>query len=47
MVDIDIDRARFRTDLLPTAGDMVSGTIWLQSHLSDNSDNAVSGIGYA
>ena len=47
MVDIYIDRARFRTDLLPAAGDMVSGTMWLQSHLSDNSNNAVSGIGHA
>jgi hypothetical protein len=26
---------------------MVSGTMWLQSHLSDNSNNAVSGIGHA
>ncbi|HYW44832.1 MAG TPA: hypothetical protein VE959_18365 [Bryobacteraceae bacterium] len=35
-VDIYVDRARFRSRTVPTAGDMVSGTLWLQGCLEDS-----------
>ncbi len=34
-VDIYVDRARFGSRSVPTAGDMVSGTLWLHGHLSE------------
>jgi hypothetical protein len=35
-VDIYVDRARFKTSTVPTAGDMVTGTLWLQGCLTEN-----------
>ena len=37
LVDICVDRARFGSRAIPTAGDMVSGTLWLQGCLSEES----------
>jgi hypothetical protein len=34
-VDIYVDRARFRSRSEPVAGNMVTGTLWLQGCLSD------------
>jgi hypothetical protein len=36
-IDIYMDRARFSSRVVPTAGDMVSGTLWLQGYLSETS----------
>ena len=33
-VDIYVDRARFGSHVIPTAGDMVTGTLWLQGCLA-------------
>ncbi len=35
LVDIYMDRARFQPGMTPTAGDMVSGTLWLQGCLTE------------
>jgi hypothetical protein len=34
-VDIYVDHARFGSSAVPTAGDHVSGTLWLQGYLTD------------
>jgi hypothetical protein len=34
-VDVYVDRARFHSRTVPTAGDMISGTLWLQGCLDE------------
>lgn len=34
-IDIYVDRARFQSRAIPTAGDMASGTLWLQGCLAE------------